>query len=78
MVYTDDAAAYHRLPMRREAVCHRHLEYVRGQAHTNGIKNFWAILKRAHKGVYDQISPKHLDRYVRRSRGSRPSAVSGP
>ena len=33
-------------------------------AHTNGIESFWATLKRAHKGVYHKISPKHLQRYV--------------
>ena len=33
-------------------------------AHTNGIESFWSMLKRAHKGVYHKISPKHLDRYV--------------
>ena len=33
-------------------------------AHTNGIESFWSMLKRAHKGVYHKISPKHLQRYV--------------
>ncbi len=39
-------------------------EYVKGQAHTNGIESFWATLKRAHKGVFHKLSPKHLQRYV--------------
>ena len=38
-------------------------------AHTQGIESFWATLKRAHKGVYHKISPKHLDRYVRQFAG---------
>ena len=50
---------------RHEAVCHGAGEYVRGDAHTNGIESFWAILKRAHKGIYHKMSPKHLDRYAR-------------
>ena len=33
-------------------------------AHTNGIESFWAMLKRAHKGTFHKISPKHLQRYV--------------
>lgn len=33
-------------------------------AHTNGVESFWATLKRAHKGVYHEVSPKHLHRYV--------------
>ena len=32
--------------------------------HTNSIESFWAMLKRAHKGVYHKMSPKHLNRYV--------------
>ena len=28
------------------------------------MESFWATLKRAHKGVYHKISPKHLQRYV--------------
>ena len=33
-------------------------------AHLNGIESFWAVLKRAHKGVYHKFSVKHLQRYV--------------
>ena len=32
--------------------------------HTNGIESFWSMLKRAHKGTYHKMSPKHLQRYV--------------
>ena len=39
-------------------------EYVRDQAHTNGMESFWSMLKRAHKGTFHKISPKHLQRYV--------------
>ena len=63
-VYTDDAAAYKGMPFDHESVRHSVGEYVDGMAHTNGIESFWAMLKRAHKGVYHKISPKHLQRYV--------------
>ena len=33
-------------------------------AHTNGIESFWSMLKRAHKGTFHKLSPKHLQRYV--------------
>ena len=62
-VYTDEAPAYEGLP-NRQAVKHSVGEYVRGMVHTNGIESFWAVLKRAHKGTFHKISPKHLDRYV--------------
>ena len=63
-VYSDDASAYENLPFPHETVRHSVSEYVRNQAHTNGVESFWATLKRAHKGVFHKFSPKHLDRYV--------------
>ena len=45
-VYTDDASAYDGLE-NREAVRHSVAEYVRGQAHTNGVESFWSGLTRA-------------------------------
>ena len=50
--------------MDHESVNHTVGEYVKGQAHTNGIESFWAVLKRAHKGTFHKLSPKHLQRYV--------------
>ena len=64
-VYTDDAAAYRGMrEFDHEAVNHTVSEYVRGQAHTNGIESFWSMLKRAHDGTFHKMSPKHLQRYV--------------
>ena len=64
-IYTDEARAYKGMPeFDHEAVNHSVAEYVRGQAHTNGIESFWSMLKRAHKGTFHKISPKHLQRYV--------------
>ena len=63
-VYTDEAAAYKGLPFSHESVNHSVAQYVRNQAHTNGIESFWSMLKRAHMGTFHKMSPKHLDRYV--------------
>lgn len=63
-VYTDNAKAYQSLPFDHETVKHSLSEYVRGDVHTNGIESLWAMLKRAHKGTFHKLSPKHLDRYV--------------
>ena len=68
-VYTDDAAAYKGMPFEHESVRHSVGEYVAGMAHTNGIESFWSMLKRAHKGTFHKISPKHLDRYVQEFAG---------
>ena len=37
---------------------------VEGQVHTNGIENFWSLLKRALKGTYVSVEPFHLFRYL--------------
>ena len=63
-VYTDDASAYKGMPFEHESVRHSVGEYVRDMASTQGIKSFWATLKRAHKGTFHKISQKHLQRYV--------------
>ena len=64
MIYTDDHGAYRKLPYRHEAVKHSVSEYVKGQAHVNGIESFWALLKRGYHGTFHHFSPKHLRRYV--------------
>ena len=62
-VYTDGATAYDGLEG-RQAVRHSVGEYVRGQAHTNGVGSFWSMLKRGYHGTSHRMSPKHLRRYV--------------
>ena len=62
-IYTDDATAYAGLAG-RDSVKHSVGEYVRGQAHTNGIESFWSMLKRGYVGTFHKMSPDHLHRYV--------------
>ena len=68
-VYTDNASAYDGLPFNHETVAHSLSEYVKGDVHTNGIESLWSTLKRAHKGTFHKISPKHLDRYIQEFAG---------
>jgi len=66
-IYTDDHGGYRNMNdagYTHEAVNHSGGEYVRGNASTNGIESVWAVLKRGINGVYHQVSPKHLSRYV--------------
>jgi hypothetical protein len=37
---------------------------VNGRIHTNGIENFWSLLKRGLKGTYVSVEPFHLFRYL--------------
>lgn len=65
-VYTDKAAAYDNLAVHQfvhETVTHVD-EYVRGQVHTQGIENFWSLLKRTLNGTYVAVEPFHLDAYA--------------
>ena len=39
-------------------------EYVNGQVHTQGIENFWSLLKRTLSGTYIAVEPFHLDAYL--------------
>ena len=63
-VYTDEARAYSGLPREHLAVGHKVGDWVREQAHTNGLESFWSMMKRGYMGVYHHISPKHLHRYI--------------
>ena len=64
--YTDEAAVYNALDpcFDHESVNHSASEYVRGNAHTNGIESLWSMFKRGYHGTYHKMSPKYLDRYL--------------
>jgi transposase-like protein len=64
-VVTDDFRSYRGLHgYQHLTVKHSVGEYVKHQAHTNGIESFWALLKRGYYGIYHHMSAKHLHRYV--------------
>jgi len=65
-VYTDRWVGYDNLAAQafiHETVNHVD-EYVRGQVHTQGIENFWSLLKRTLSGTYVAVEPFHLDAYA--------------
>ena len=65
-ILTDEQGGYVGLPkvgFVHEAVNH-FKEYVRGDVHTNGMENFWSLLKRGLRGTYVAVEPFHLDRYL--------------
>ena len=64
-VYTDKWVAYKHLESDFVHNVINHAErYVDGQIHTNGIENFWSLLKRTLKGTYVSVEPFHLFRYL--------------
>ena len=64
-VYTDGWHGYDDLRHRfvHEFVDHTE-RYVDGQVHTNGIENFWSLLKRTLRGTYVAVEPFHMERYL--------------
>jgi transposase-like protein len=64
-VHTDEHTGYMGLEKQYVHEVVNHLEnYVQGKVHTNGIENFWSLLKRGLNGTYVSVEPFHLFRYV--------------
>jgi transposase-like protein len=64
-LYTDFLLSYDGLAgeYAHQVVDHA-VEYVRGNVHTNGLENFWSLLKRGISGTYVSVEPFHLFRYL--------------
>ena len=64
-IYTDEWLSYDKLPSGFTHEFVEHLSsYVKGRVHTNGMENFWSLLKRTLKGTYVSVDPAHLQAYV--------------
>lgn len=65
-IYSDEYKPYRALANEyvHEFVCHKVEEYVNGDAHTNGLENYWSHVKRTIFGTYHHVSRKHLGRYL--------------
>lgn len=64
-IYTDALMSYQGLEHRYAHQVIDHAEsYVSGRIHTNGLENFWSLLKRGLKGTYVAVEPFHLFRYL--------------
>jgi transposase-like protein len=65
-IYSDSLKSYVNLPVDgffHDFVDHSE-QYVNGVVHTNGMENFWSLLKRALKGTYVSVEPFHLQAYA--------------
>jgi transposase-like protein len=64
-VYTDAYRSYRGLSAEYDHEVVDHAErYVDGRVHTNGLENFWSLLKRGLHGTYVSVEPFHLFRYI--------------
>lgn len=64
-LYTDALMSYNGLAgdYAHQVVDHA-VQYVDGQIHTNGLENYWSLLKRGISGTYVSVEPFHLFRYL--------------
>jgi transposase-like protein len=64
-LHTDQHPGYSKLAAEYDHQIVNHaIAYVRGNVHTNGLENFWCLLKRMVKGTYVCPSVWHLSRYL--------------
>jgi hypothetical protein len=64
---TDEAKMYTHIAKRfaeHLKVKHKHLEWVRGDAHTNTLEGYFSVFKRGMRGIYQHCSGDHLHRYL--------------
>jgi transposase-like protein len=67
-IYSDSLKSYKHLSRADSEYVHNVIDhahsYVEGNVHTNGMENFWSLLKRTLKGTYVSVEPFHLFRYL--------------
>jgi len=64
-LYSDEWVAYKGLETEyQHQVVDHAMKYVDGRMHTNGLENFWSLLKRGLSGTYVSVEPFHLFRYL--------------
>ncbi len=64
-LYTDALLSYNGLEGKyAHQVIDHAVKYVDGQVHTNGLENYWSLLKRGIAGTYVSVEPFHLFRYL--------------
>jgi transposase-like protein len=63
-LFTDSLKSYEGLNEFQHEVVDHAVEYVRGEVHTNGLENFWSLVKRGLNGTYISVEPFHPFRYL--------------
>ena len=64
-IFSDELLSYEGLSEDfKHCVINHAVEYVNGRVHTNGMENFWSLVKRGLSGTYVSVEPFHLFRYL--------------
>jgi transposase-like protein len=64
VLFADALKSYEGFDEFQHEVVDNAVEYVRGEVHTNGLENFWSLLKRGINETYVSVEPFHLFRYL--------------
>jgi transposase-like protein len=65
-IFTDEMGGYKGMDEYEHQIIDHAVKYVDGRIHTNGLENFWSLLKRGLAGTYVSVEPFHLFRYLAR------------
>jgi len=83
ILFTDELLSYDGLDSNyQHQVVNHAVAYASGNVHTNGLENYWSLLKRGLKGTYISVEPFHLFRYLDEqafrynNRGSKENRIS--
>jgi transposase-like protein len=63
-IHSDEHGNYWKMDEYQHNIVQHLEQYVDGNVHTNGVENFWSLLKRTLGGTYVSVEPFHLFRYV--------------
>jgi transposase-like protein len=63
-IFTDEMGGYKGMDDYEHQIIDHAVQYVDGRVHTNGLENFWSLLKRGLAGTYVSVEPFHLFRYL--------------
>src|SRR5437870_6705925 len=63
-IFTDEMNGYKGMDEYEHQIIDHAVQYVDGRVHTNGMENFWSLLKRGLSGTYVAVEPFHLFRYL--------------
>jgi transposase-like protein len=63
-IFSDEHGTFWHMDLYTHKIVNHLEQYVDGNIHTNGLENFWSLLKRSIGGSYVSVEPFHLFRYV--------------
>jgi hypothetical protein len=73
-IYSDEHGEQWKMDDYTHSIVNHLAQYVDGNVHTNGMENFWSLLKRTLGGTYVSVEAFHLFRYIASGVTSKPAS----